>query len=114
MDKANNPEDELMAKSAALAAEHNLPGARGQLTDNFGCKLICSSNANPRRWLFRKIPSLSSWMTRDGVLPSCFGCVAIGSTVLTAEPCGWMQMSIKNTNLDRNSAYTGDHHKQTK
>jgi hypothetical protein len=37
MDKADIPEDEWMAKRAALAAqaEHSLPGAREQLTDGF-------------------------------------------------------------------------------
>ena len=32
MDKADIPEDEWMAKRKALAAEHDLPGAREQLT----------------------------------------------------------------------------------
>ena len=32
MDKANISEDEWMAKRKALAAEHDLPGAREQLT----------------------------------------------------------------------------------
>mmetsp|Transcript_54890 Transcript_54890/g.114865 ORF Transcript_54890/g.114865 Transcript_54890/m.114865 type:complete len:141 (-) Transcript_54890:119-541(-) len=35
MDKANIPEDEWTAKRVALAAEHNLPGAREQLTEGF-------------------------------------------------------------------------------
>jgi hypothetical protein len=116
MDKADIPEDQWMAKRAALAAEHNLPGARNssRMVLRLGCKLICSSNADPRRWLFRKIPSPSSWMTRDGVLPSCVCCGAIGSTVLRAEPCRWMRMSIKSTKLEPNFAYTDDRHKQTK
>jgi hypothetical protein len=35
MDKADIPEDEWMSKRATLAAEHNLPGAREQLTEGF-------------------------------------------------------------------------------
>jgi hypothetical protein len=35
LDKANIPEDEWMAKRAALAAEHDLPGAREQFKDGF-------------------------------------------------------------------------------
>ena len=35
MDNANIPEDEWTSKRAALAAEHNLPGAREQLTEGF-------------------------------------------------------------------------------
>ena len=35
MDKADIPEDEWTSKRAALAAEHNLPGAREQLAEGF-------------------------------------------------------------------------------
>ena len=35
MDKANIPEDEWMAKRKALAAEHDPPGTREQLTQGF-------------------------------------------------------------------------------
>ena len=35
MDKADIPEDEWMAKRKALAAEHDLPGARKQLMQGF-------------------------------------------------------------------------------
>ena len=35
MDKADIPEDEWMAKRKALAADHDLPGAREQLTQGF-------------------------------------------------------------------------------
>ena len=42
MDNADIPEDEWTSKRAALAAEHNLPGAREQLAEGFknGCKLM--------------------------------------------------------------------------
>ncbi len=35
MDRADIPEDKWKAKSDGLAAEHNLPGARKQLTEGF-------------------------------------------------------------------------------
>lgn len=35
MDKADIPDDEWTAKRTALAEEHNLPGAREQLTQSF-------------------------------------------------------------------------------
>ena len=35
MDNADIPEDEWTSKRAALAAEHNLPGAREQLAEGF-------------------------------------------------------------------------------
>ena len=105
MDNADIPEDEWTSKRAALAAEHNLPGAREQLAE--GSKIwlqadMFKQHSTNRQW---------SWMTRCCFLPCSYCCEAIDYKALTAVPCGLMLLSIKSTKLDPKSASTDDCHK---
>ena len=80
MDKADIPEDEWTSKRAALAAEHNLPGAREQLAEGFknGCKLMFkqrSTKAVPDSACAEKhAGSGRGWL--DAV--SCHAAIAVG------------------------------------
>ena len=80
-------------------------GNSSQTDSRIGCKLKCSSNAEPRRYLCRKALRQWSMMTRGGFLPGICSSGAIGSPALKAVPWGLMSLQIKTQIQTRISFY---------